>query len=667
MAKFEKILIANRGEIAVRIIRTAHDMGFRTVAVYSDPDSTAPHVSAADEAVRIGPGPVAQSYLCVEAILEAARRTGAEAVHPGYGFLSENADFARACADAGLTFIGPSPDAIALMASKRLSKQAMIDAGVPCIPGYQGADQTDATLLEEAERIGFPLMIKASAGGGGRGMRIVSTPQSVLENLNTARSEALSAFGSEELILERAIRGGRHIEVQIFADTLGNIVHLGERDCSIQRRHQKVVEESPSPFVSPDLRERLGEAATQAARACGYCGAGTVEFLVDAQGAFYFLEMNTRLQVEHPVTEEVTGQDLVAWQLRVALGEPLPLRQEEIAMSGWAMEVRLYAEDPQSGFMPQTGRIAHWHPAEGNGLRIDAGIIEGQTVSPYYDPMLAKLIAHGATREDARRKLARAIEDTALLGLKSNKALLSRILRHPVFQEGAATTDFLGTHFAQDLSTIASPPTIESRALAVALLHMRSGIRASGSCETIDWRNSPPSPWRYELACNDQSSTLTLIPERANGRMRYKVRDGDDTETIEILDTTANSCAYVIGGIRKMIRFAYDHAQVHLGDALGHVTFRDITQQPKNNEDTSGTGQILAPMDGAIVAIFGAEGDQVSRGETIAVLEAMKMERPLVADTDGTLTTLAVAKGDQVRIRQHLATISPNTDMDTQA
>src|SRR5471030_118491 len=411
MPGFRKILIANRGEIACRIQRTAQALGYRTVAVFSDADADALHVRMADEAVNIGPPPVHQSYLNIPAIIDAARRTGADAIHPGYGFLSENAGFALACQQASITFIGPSPEAIELMGSKRLSKLAMIDAGVPCIKGYQGAKQDDATLSREAERIGYPLMIKASAGGGGRGMRLVHDAGDLLEQLRTARSEALHGFGSDELILEQALIDPRHVEVQVFGDQHGNLIYLGEHDCSIQRRHQKVIEEAPCPVMTVELRQAMGEAALKAGRAVNYVGAGTVEFLLDARGQFYFLEMNTRLQVEHPVTELITGLDLVAWQLNVAAGLPLPLRQEQVEFKGHAIEVRLYAEDPTRDFLPQTGRVLGWEPAPMADVRIDHGLLEGDSISPFYDPLLGKLIAHGATREEARRKLLRRSEE----------------------------------------------------------------------------------------------------------------------------------------------------------------------------------------------------------------------------------------------------------------
>jgi geranyl-CoA carboxylase alpha subunit len=445
--KLGKILVANRGEIAWRIMRTAKAMGYRTVAVFSDADRQAPHVAFADETAHIGPSPVGESYLSIERILEAARRSGADAVHPGYGFLSENEAFAAACEKANLVFIGPPPAAIAAMGNKAAAKRRMIEAGVPCVPGYLGADQSDANLETQARKIGLPVMVKAAAGGGGRGMRLVERDADLLDAIRTARTEAESAFGSGELILEKAVVDARHVEIQVFADSHGNVIHLGERDCSVQRRHQKVIEEAPSPAVGPDLRRRMGAAAVAAARAIAYRGAGTVEFLLGADGAFYFLEMNTRLQVEHPVTEMITGQDLVAWQLEVAAGNKLPLTQEQVTFSGHAIEVRLYAEDAYAGFLPQTGRIAVWRPATGPGIRVDHGMKDGLVISPYYDSMIAKVIAHGATREGARARLVQALRETVALGSTTNRHFLIRLLDHPEFAAGEATTAFIGSEY----------------------------------------------------------------------------------------------------------------------------------------------------------------------------------------------------------------------------
>jgi geranyl-CoA carboxylase alpha subunit len=399
MAEFGKILIANRGEIACRIIRSARNLGYRTVAVFSDADAGALHLLQADEAVRIGPPAAKESYLNIDALLEAAKRASADAIHPGYGFLSENASFARACTEAGLVFIGPPASAIESMGNKAKAKTLMASAGIPCLGGYHGADQSNARLTKEARRIGFPLMVKAAAGGGGRGMRLVGAETDLADALARARSEAAGAFGSDELILEQAVTDARHIEFQLFADQHGNVIHLGERECSIQRRFQKVIEEAPSPAMGAELRACMGEAAVAAARAIGYVGAGTIEFLLDASGKFYFLEMNTRLQVEHAVTEAITGVDLVEWQLRTAAGEPLPLQQQHVPFRGHAIEARLYAEDPYAGFMPQSGVLIDWRPAIGEGVRIDHGLVAGQNVTPFYDPMLAKVIAHGMTRE----------------------------------------------------------------------------------------------------------------------------------------------------------------------------------------------------------------------------------------------------------------------------
>ena len=472
MITFTKILIANRGEIACRITRTAKTLGYRTVAVFSDADAGALHVREADEAARIGPPPAQESYLNIEALLAAAKLAGADAVHPGYGFLSENAAFAEACSKAGLIFIGPPAAAIDAMGNKARAKALMEAADVPCRARAIAARTSPTNILiAEGRRIGFPLMVKAAAGGGGRGMRLVTAAEDLPQALARSRSEAASAFGSDELILERAIADARHVEIQIFADRHGNVIHLGERDCSIQRRHQKVIEETPSPAVSTELREQMGEAAVAAARAIGYVGAGTVEFLLDRSQKFYFLEMNTRLQVEHPVTEAVTGLDLVAWQLRNAAGEKLPLAQHQVRFDGHAIEARLYAEDPQQNFLPQSGVLVDWRPASGAGVRIDHGLAPGQSVSPFYDPMLAKVIAHGATREEARRRLIAALEDTVALGLTTNRSFLIDVLRHPAFAAGEATTAFIDLHFLAVSDAMRRPaPDARMRALAAVLM-----------------------------------------------------------------------------------------------------------------------------------------------------------------------------------------------------
>lgn len=626
MLQFTKILIANRGEIACRIQRTAQALGYRTVAVYSDADAQARHIQMADEAVHIGPAPVQQSYLNIEAILNAAKLTGADAIHPGYGFLSENSDFARACQDAGLTFIGPSAEAIELMGSKRLSKLAMLEAGVPCIAGYQGSAQDDTCLQREAERIGYPLMIKASAGGGGRGMRLVHQPDALLDNLHTARSEARNAFGSDELILEQALIEPRHVEIQVFGDHHGNLIYLGERDCSIQRRHQKVIEEAPCPVMTPELRQAMGEAALKAGRAVNYVGAGTVEFLLDRNGRFYFLEMNTRLQVEHPVTELITGLDLVAWQLQIAAGQPLPLTQAQVSLNGHAMEVRLYAEDPTQGFLPQTGEVLRWAPAA--GVRVDHGLCEGEKISPFYDPMLGKIIAHGATREEARRKLLRAVEDTLLLGVTTNQRLLADVLKHPDFIGGDFSTGFIAEHFSE---IPRQPATNDQLALAAALFYQHSADQHPQGL--AGWRNTASVPCTYRLEVNGEIHTLTAAPLP--------------------LTTDGRHATLVLNGIRR--RSAYHLEGTRLW--LPGLTVTNRTQQVAAPQADTASGTVKAPMDGAIVDVRVSAGEHVTKGQLLLVLEAMKMEHPLMAGMDGVVKGVQVTTGDQVRNRQVLLEI----------
>ena len=626
MPQLTKILIANRGEIACRIQRTAQTLGYRTVAVYSDADAQALHVQMADEAVHIGPAPVQQSYLNIEAILDAARLTGADAIHPGYGFLSENPDFARACQHANLTFIGPGVEAIELMGSKRLSKLAMLDAGVPCIAGYQGSAQDDATLQREAERIGYPLMIKASAGGGGRGMRLVHQPQDLLNNLQTARSEARNAFGSDELILEQALIDPRHVEIQLFGDSHGNLIYLGERDCSIQRRQQKVIEEAPCPVMTPALRQAMGEAALKAGRAVNYVGAGTVEFLLDRQGRFYFLEMNTRLQVEHPVTELITGLDLVGWQLHIAAGQALPLTQADVTLSGHAMEVRLYAEDPAQGFLPQTGEVLHWEPAA--GVRIDHGVVQGQRISPFYDPMLGKIIAHGTTREEARRKLLRAVEDTVLLGLETNRQLLADLLKHPDFIAGDFSTGFIAQHFNE---IPPQAPSKEQLDLAAALFYAHSAHQHSQAL--AGWRNTASAPSTYRLEVNGAIHNVSA-------------------EHLH-LTTDGRYATLVLNGIRRRIAYHLDGNRLWLPG----LTVIDRTQHIASRQADAGSGTVKAPMDGAIVDVRVSAGDSVTKGQLLLVLEAMKMEHPLTAGIDGVIKGVQVVTGDQVRNRQVLLEI----------
>ncbi len=663
MTKFNKILIANRGEIAVRVIQTARELGYRTVAVYSDADANALFVHEADQAVHIGASNVAESYLSPEKIINAAKITGAQAIHPGYGFLSENADFSKACSDAGLTFIGPDASAIELMGSKRLSKIAMIEAGVPCIKGYQGADQSLDVLAKNAKEIGFPLMVKASAGGGGRGMRLVLEEKSLLENIKTARSEAQTAFGSSELILEQAIIEPRHIEIQVFADNFGNVVHLGERDCSIQRRHQKVVEEAPSPFVNEELRQKMGQAAVDAAKSCQYKGAGTVEFLVDKNNNFFFLEMNTRLQVEHPVTELITGLDLVQWQLIVASGEKLPLSQDQITLTGHAVEVRLYAEDPRNNFMPQTGTILDWNTPENKnraGVRIDQGIQKGQVVSQFYDPMLAKIIAYGENRDVAIRRLISAVQDTTLLGVNNNKLFLKNILSHDVFAQGDATTAFIEQHFSDDFSMAQDKPSVKTLARA-AVLFYKQHLLASQSSNKADWTSSAPFYYALKLSFNDEIQILHLSTEPFDsGKFQVRVNE-DIIEIIDLdaqLNTTQGTCVFLEENIRSTYHYIFDEQRLYLDDGLGHFSFDNVSNEPADFEHNEGNGQIKASMDGAIVDVLTEVGQAVTKGQTLIVLEAMKMEHQLKSMVDGIVESISIEKGQQVKSKQTLLNIS---------
>lgn len=642
---FSKVLIANRGEIACRVMRSAKALGYRTVAVYSEADANALHVQLADEAVCIGPARVSDSYLRIDAILDACRKTGADAVHPGYGFLSENTAFAQACTDNGITFIGPTPAAIELMGSKRLSKIAMIKAGVPCVPGYEGADQADAIFIREAERIGFPVMVKASAGGGGRGMRLVHAPADLVEALATARSEAQNAFGSGELILEKAVIAPRHVEIQVFGDTHGACVHLGERDCSIQRRHQKVVEESPCPVMTAELRQQMGEAAVAAAKSVAYVGAGTVEFLLDSSGKFYFLEMNTRLQVEHPVTELVTGLDLVEWQLRVANGEALPLAQDDITLTGAAIEVRLYAEDPGNNFLPQTGPVLNWIPADLPGVRIDHGMYSGGEISPHYDPMVAKVIAYGKTRRDAARLLARAIEDTVLLGVNSNKQFLINLLRHPVLISGDTSTAFIEQHFSADISLKPAVADMESLCIAAALiLHRR---------HDAGWHTGLAGATPLKLKAGENTVVLA-VNTHADA---LSVCHGDNTAKISVLAVMADRIEYEFEGIRRHCFYARLGETLFLDRANGNLGIDDITHAAALSNDAEGDGLLRAPMDGTIVALLVAEGELVQKGQTLAVMEAMKIEHQLKANRDGHVGSISMHEKQQVKKRQQLLMI----------
>ncbi|MEL6300159.1 MAG: acetyl-CoA carboxylase biotin carboxylase subunit [Pseudomonadota bacterium] len=646
MKRIETLLIANRGEIALRVMRTARAMGIRSVAVYSDADAHAPHVHFADAALHIGPAPVAESYLDADAILAAARLAGADAIHPGYGFLSENADFARAVEQDGMVFVGPTPSAITAMGDKARAKRIMIEAGVPCVPGYEGEDQNDARFLEAAADIGFPVMVKASAGGGGRGMRLVDREEALSEALPLARSEALNAFGSGDLILEKAVVAPRHVEFQVFADEQGNTIHLGERDCSVQRRHQKVLEESPCPVMSQALRESMGAAAVAAAKAVNYRGAGTVEFLLDADRNFYFLEMNTRLQVEHPVTELVTGLDLVELQIRVARGEPLGLEQDEVVIGGHAIEARLYAEDPAEGFQPATGPVLLYQAPEGEGIRCDDGIASGGEVTPYYDAMVAKIMAWGESREDALHKVAYALRETTLFGVKSNQAFLAAAVDHPAFREGRATTAFVSDAFGQHgfSGTDATPE--DHAAAAVLLLRERRDAAHRASLgvagELLDWSSSLPRP--STAVFGERVVQVSPI-----GSDTYTVVSGDDETQVEVRAIENRTAKMTIDGRPvEYVSLVCASREIYL--RRGAMTFHlhDSTAQLSADAQATGGGHVVANMHGVLVELSVAAGDRVSAGDKLAVLEAMKMQHQLHAQVDGTVSQVAVAAGQQL-------------------
>ncbi len=663
MRRFGTILVANRGEIAVRVLRTARALGYRTAAVYSDADSGAPHVRLADAAARIGPPPAAESYLDIGSILRAAAETGADAVHPGYGFLSENAGFAAACADAGLTLIGPDADAIAIMGDKAEARRRMTEAGVPCVPGYDGPDQGDAVLAAAAADIGFPVMVKAAAGGGGRGMRLVTKPADLPEALAAARSEAESAFGSGSLILEKAIVRPRHVEIQIFADSHGNTIHLGERDCSVQRRHQKVIEEAPCPVMTGDLREAMGAAAVEAARSIGYCGAGTVEFLLDADGTFYFLEMNTRLQVEHPVTEAITGLDLVALQIRVAEGRPLGFVQEDFRPSGHAIEARLYAEDAARDFLPAAGDIALWRPASGPGVRIDSGVESGQAVPPFYDPMIAKAVAHGETRDIARRRLIRALAETAVFGLTTNRRFLIDCLEKDAFARGEATTAFIEEQFgAGDLA--APDPEFAVAAAAAVLKYLAdrdAAHRASlnVSPELLDWASAGALESRCHLAAGDADFGLSVSPAGPSDYTvrDYAVRGGEEAASVRVVSVGDGRADLAIDGVQRHFQHHAAGDTLFLSEAGRDYRFGTGRSAAAGQEDGGG-GRVVAPMHGKILEIAVDPGDTVNRGDRLMVIEAMKMQHDIVAPAAGAVAEILQRAGVQVAAGDPLVDIA---------
>ncbi len=644
-ARFSSVLIANRGEIACRIIRAAREEGLSAIAVFSDADAAALHVRLADKAIRIGPSPPGGSYLLIGALIDAAKATGAEALHPGYGFLAENADLAEACVAHGLAFVGPSPAAIRAMGDKSAAKARMAAAGVACVPGYHGPDQSLARFAEEAALIGYPIMVKAAAGGGGRGMRIVRAPEALEGALRAARAEAENAFGDDRLLIERALLTARHVEVQVFGDEQGAIVHLGERDCSIQRRHQKVIEEAPSPAVSPALREAMGAAAVKAAAAVCYVGAGTVEFLLDrtptGDELFYFLEMNTRIQVEHPVTECVTGVDLVRLQFRVAQGRPLPFAQADLALKGHAIEARLYAEDPAADFLPSIGTLAAWRPAAGEGVRVDAGVEKGSAVTPFYDSMLAKVIAHGATREEARLRLLRALARTLVAGVVTNRDFLIETLRRPEFVDGRATTAFVG-----EAPFVPAAPSRKAIALA-AILFVERGPPPS---PTAEWRAAP-----LRLACDGDERRVSV---RQQGKETLVAIDGED-EAIEIVAFGEGEARYAIDGVICRACYARDGDDLWLDVDGVCRSFTDRTYAPPRLKDVDADGAVRSPVSGVIVSVEARAGDTVKRGQALATVEAMKMQYAILAPIDGVIAEAHAAAGRQAEARALLFAITP--------
>ncbi len=632
---FKSVLVANRGEIAARIIREAQALGLRTVAVCSDADRDAEYVSMADAFVHIGPPTAAASYLSAERILAAASATGAEAIHPGYGFLSENPDFAEAVITAGLVWIGPAPAAIRAMADKGNAKEIARKAGVPVIPGYDGDDQSDTRLLAEAHRIGWPVLIKAALGGGGRGQRKVTTEQAFTDALAAARREALSAFASDRMILEKALEDVRHVEVQVFGDSHGHIIHLGERDCSVQRRNQKIIEEAPAPGIDTALRNRMGEAAIALARAVGYTNAGTVEYLLDRNGNFWFLEMNTRIQVEHPVTEEITGTNLIRWQFAIASGATLPLQQQDVTITGHAIEARLCAEDPGNGFSPQVGR-GQWRPP-GHGARADAAGTTSGHVSGHYDSMVAKIIAKGATRADAITALRQALRQAGLFGIRSNTNHIDDILATADFAAGGIDIgwltrrgDFTDTRLEHAHGAIA--------ALRLSIMH-GDGWRSNGYARTT-----------VRLRERTTEKTFTVESGSVSGLTLSRMEPGTSPDCYTLHATTAD------GQCLKAEVFAQD-THIHVRHDGRDALFEDITYLPAERKDPAGAGAIRAPMAGRIVKVAAEPGLMVSKGDLLVILEAMKMEHELRAFSDGIVDTISTRAGDQVSIRQILVTL----------
>ena len=649
---FKSLLVANRGEIASRIIKTANDIGLKTIAVYTDADAMSPHVSIANEAINIGAGPIGDSYLSIKKIIDVAKKAGADAIHPGYGFLSENHNFSEACNSSGIVFIGPSPKSIELMGNKAQAKRIMKDAGVPCVPGEEVENKNDRELMISAETIGFPLMIKAAAGGGGRGMRLVNNITELQKNCEIARSEAENAFGSSEIIFEKAIIDPRHVEIQIMADNFGNVISLGERDCSVQRRHQKIIEESPSPAVDDDLRKNMGEVACAAAKEINYSGAGTVEFLLDENKNFYFLEMNTRLQVEHPVTELVTDLDLVEMQIKVADGQALGVKQEDIELHGHAMEVRLYAEDPSNNFMPSTGKIEVWSPDSSSDTRYDNGIVEGQTISPFYDPMIAKVISKGKDREEAITKLRQSLLKTALFGIKNNRDFLISILSSAAFKSSEVNTSFLENN-KFDASAVSLKEIEKAIIGAVIFIDLEAQENKMVSLglepELKGWSNI--KNLKYPI-------TLKVAEEVISIELAFK--------GLTSFDVLNNGTVYKVAYKNDIIMIDGNEYPVFFSEVKNNTLFINISEFSFKAERVTSSsisheiedqGNVLAPMHGIIKEIFVSNGDKVEKGQIIFILEAMKMQHEVSATGTGLVSEVNVNEGDQVEAEQQLLNI----------
>jgi 3-methylcrotonyl-CoA carboxylase alpha subunit len=666
---FDKILIANRGEIACRVIRTAKRLGIRTVAVYSDADDEALHVKQADEAYHIGAAPASESYLLADKILEVAKKSGAQAVHPGYGFMSENAEFSEACDAAGIVFIGPPPSAIRAMGSKSEAKSIMSAATVPLVPGYHGNEQAPDFLAAEAEKIGYPLLVKASAGGGGKGMRVVESADKFLAALDSAKRESRSSFGDDHVLLERYLTKPRHVEVQVFADTHGNCIHLFERDCSVQRRHQKVLEEAPAPGMTAELRAEMGRAAVAAAKQIGYVGAGTVEFLLDEDGSFYFMEMNTRLQVEHPVTEMITGEDLVEWQLEVAAGLPLPKKQFELQITGHAFEARVYAEDPKNNFLPATGRLRYMRTPDASAhVRVDTGVAQGDEVSVHYDPMIAKLIVWDQDRGAALRRLRNALENFLVVGVTTNLEFLGTIAAIPAFANADLTTNFIAQH-EQELLPTEQPLSDDMLALAVlSELLNNNRIAADRAARSAD----PSSPWsintgwrlnednHHAFRFHHGETLVEIVVHYRNDHYLLELPSGK----VEAHATQQDDGCILadLGGRRVrgvVIRHGYELTILHGGS--GQVLILEDPLKTSVEHEGAGGG-LTAPMTGTVVTINVAAGASVTKGDALMIVEAMKMEHTITAPRDGTVTEIFFSVGDAVNDGVELLKLAESSD-----